>query len=176
MPAWHEATWVGPEDKAPRRRFPLSWLWLLVIPVALIGFSFARYNNYWQYTEMTVSTMECTQSLDAEPKWPDMEAAGCELAPLAAELVILDGGRQADKDPDTDGTTWTFDGVPGAFSTLGINATLKDSAGQVHIVNAEAEPPEVLSAMNGDVGRRIFSQRLEQGDSRTFYLVVSPLD
>jgi hypothetical protein len=149
-------------------------MWLLAIPAALLVFSFARYYDYWQYSDMTVSTLECAEPLEGDPSWSDMAAAGCEPVPISGEVVILDGGRQADKDPETDGARWTFDGVPSAFSTLGINAMLDDPAGRVYLVNAEAEPPQTLGELNGDVGGLTFSGRLEQGDSRSFYLVVSP--
>lgn len=173
--AWHEATWVGPEGEAPRRRFRAGWLWMLIIPAALIIFSVARYNGYWQYTEMSVTTLQCEQPLaDAEPTWAQMEAAACAPAAIGADVVILDGGQVADSSPNTDGTTWTFEGVASSFSTLGINVTLADSAGRVHTVNAETQPPEVLNEMNGDAQGRIFSQQLLQGDSTTFYVVVSP--
>ncbi|MDO5712666.1 MAG: hypothetical protein Q4P32_13145, partial [Micrococcales bacterium] len=171
MKAWHEATWVGPEGEAPRRTFRLGWLWLLIIPAVLIAFSIARFNGFWQYTEMSVTTLRCEQPLaESEPTWPQMEAAGCTPTALGAEVVILDGGQPADSEPETDGTTWTFDQVPSAFSTLGINVTLPESAGRVHTVNAEAEPPEVLNEMNGDAQGRVFSERLLHGDSVTFYV------
>lgn len=175
MKAWHEATWVGPEGETPRRRFRLGWLWLLIIPAALVAFSIARFNGFWQYTEMSVTTLQCEQPLaETEPTWAQMEEAGCSPTALGADVVILDGGQPADSEPETDGTTWTFERVPSAFSTLGINVMLPESAGRVHTVNAEAEPPEVLNEMNGDAQRRTFSERLLQGDSTTFYVVVSP--
>ena len=58
MPAWHEATWVDDPDAGPqkKRRFRWAWAWLLLIPAALMLFSVARSNNYWQYTDMTVTS------------------------------------------------------------------------------------------------------------------------
>lgn len=175
MTAWHEATWVDPDRGAPRRGLRLGWLWLLIIPAAMIAFSIARSNGFWQYTEMSVTTLRCEQPLtEPEPTWAQMEAANCSPAALGGNVVILDGGQPADSEPETDGTTWTFERVPSAFSTLGLNVMLPDPAGRVHSVNAEAEPPEVLIEMNGDSQRRTFSERLPQGDSTTFYVVVSP--
>ena len=64
MPAWHEGTWVDDPDSAPRKkRWRATWMWLLLIPVALFMLSIARFNNYWQYADYTVSTLACDQPL-----------------------------------------------------------------------------------------------------------------
>lgn len=174
MPAWHEATWADPDAKE-KRGFRWGWLWLLLIPAALILLSVARFNNYWQYDSMTVTTLECRDAVAEDATWADMESAGCEPTDVGATVQLVDGGRITDADPETDGTSWTFDNVPTAFTTLALNVTVPRSAGQVHIVDAEQEPPEVLRAMTpSDSARTVFARNLGEIDTLTLYAVISP--
>lgn len=176
MPAWHEATWVDDPDAGPRKkRWRTAWLWLLLIPVALFLLSIARFNNYWQYADYTVSTLACDQPLAQDPSWSDMEAAGCAQAAIpGAEVVLLDGGAPAEN-VETDGTTWSFPNMPSAFTTMGLNVLLQESAGRVFIVDAATTPPTVHREMTAtDVNHTVFARSLGEADSTTFYAVVAP--
>jgi len=174
MPAWHEATWVDPDEKQ-KRRFRGGWLWLLLIPAALVLFSVARFNDYWQYDDMTITTLECDERLGGSPTWADMESAGCAPAAIGATLTLVDAGRGTDPEPDMDGTNWTFKNIPTAFSTLVLNVTVHESVGGVLIVDAEQDPPAVLREMTpSDVARTVFARNLGELDTLTLYVVVYP--
>lgn len=176
MKAWHEATWVDPDagDKK-RRRFPLAWLWLLLIPGALVLFSVARFNDFWQYDDWTVVTFTCQQPLAADATWSELETAGCQQGDVpGAEVSLLDAGRAAG-DVETDGTTWTFRNMPAAFSTMGLNVFLEEPAGRVYIVDASTTPPTVHREMTAsDVDRTVFARNLGEIDSTSLYAVVAP--
>lgn len=176
MPAWHEATWVDDPDAGPKkRRFRLAWAWLLLIPAGLMVFSVARSNNYWQFDDMTVSTLQCQESLGEEPTWGDMEAAGCAPAAIGAEIALTDAGRHPDADPESDGTTWTFEQVPTAFTTLALDVQLSEPAGRVFVVNPETTPPTVereLAASN--VADTMFAGSLGSLKSTSIHVVVTP--
>lgn len=174
--AWHEATWVDDPDapKKKNRRSYWNFLWLLVVPAALIAFFIARSNNYWQWTDMTVTTLECRESVAEGATWAAMEAAGCTPAATDAEVIILDVGNPVDKEPTVEGATWTFKKVPSAFSTLGINVLVPESRGSVTVMDAETDPPSTLTTMNSDVSGLTFSSTLPQGDSTSFYVVIAP--
>lgn len=175
MPAWHEATWVDPDEKQRKRGFRWGWLALLLIPAVLVTFSVARYNDYWQYDSMTVTTLQCQEPLEADATWADMEAAGCTSAALGATVQLVDGGRNVDNEPETDGTEWTFDNVPTAFSTLALNVTVPETAGKVFMVDAEPTPPEVLREMTAsDVDRTTFARNLGEANTQAVYAVVAP--
>ncbi|WP_109471570.1 hypothetical protein [Ornithinimicrobium cavernae] len=176
MKAWHEATWVDPDaPEKPRRRFRWAWLWLLLIPTVLILFSLARYNNYWQYGDWTVATFSCDQPLPGEATWSDMEVAGCAQEAIpGADVKLLDVGVPA-QDVETDGTSWTFRNMPTAFSTMGLNVFLQESAGRVYIVDASTTPPTVHREMTAsDVDRTVFARNLGEIDTTSFYVVVAP--
>ncbi|WP_114908128.1 hypothetical protein [Ornithinimicrobium murale] len=177
MPAWHEATWVDDPDAAPRRkrRWRTAWLWLLILPVGLFLFSIARFNNYWQYDDYTVATFACEQPLAETATWSDMEAAGCRQAAIpGTEVKLLDGGAPAEEF-ESDGTTWTFPNLPSAFSTMGLNVLLEESAGRVFIVDASTTPPAVHREMSpSDVDRTVFARSFGAIDSTEFYAVVAP--
>lgn len=173
--AWHSATWVDPDAPEKKRRFSLGWLWLLLIPAALIIFSIFRFNNYWQHADWTVTTYACDQALAADATWSDMEAAGCSPTAIpGAEVVLLDAGYPAEHF-ETDGTTWTFENMPAAFSTSGLNVFLEDSAGEVFVVDGSSTPPTVLHEMgNSDVARTVFTRNLGDIDTTDLIVVVAP--
>ncbi|MCK0110609.1 hypothetical protein MWU75_00420 [Ornithinimicrobium sp. F0845] len=174
MPAWHEATWVDPDGKK-KRGVRMGWLWLLLIPAVLILFSVARFNDYWQYDDFTVTTVACEAPLAEGATWSDMDAAGCEESEIPGiEIRLLDGGRPAE-DVETDGTTWQFGNMPSAFTTLGLDVYLEESAGRVFIADASTTPPTVLREMRaGDVDRTVFARNLGDIDTLELYLVVAP--
>lgn len=172
MPAWHEATWVDPEAQQ-KRRWRLGWLLLLLIPAALIAFSIARFNDYWQYVDMTVTTMGCPQPVATGATWADLEAAGCAEADTGATVALLDAGRPIRESQD--GAVWTYERVPSAFSTLGVNVTTPETAGGVYVVDAETTPPTVLMEMNStDTADRVWTGNIGSVSSATFYAVIAP--
>ncbi|QDO87501.1 hypothetical protein FNH13_03420 [Ornithinimicrobium ciconiae] len=176
MKAWHAATWEDPDDAATtKRRFSWGWLWLLLIPAALILFSLARFNDYWQYDDWTVATLHCDEPLTADPAWSDLQAAGCEQAPIpGAEVTLLDVGKPA-QEFETDGTTWTFRNMPSAFSTMGLNVFLEEPAGRVFIVDASTTPPTVHREMTpSDVERTVFARNFGTVETTNFYVAVAP--
>lgn len=172
MPAWHEATWVDPDGKS-RRRWRWGWLALLLIPAALVAFSIARFNDYWQYVDMTVTTMQCPQPVPESAAWADLEAAGCTEVDGGATVALLDAGRPVKETQD--GAVWTYEGVPSAFSTLGINVTTPETAGRVYVVDAETTPPTVLMEMSStDTADRVWTGNIGSVSSATFYAVIAP--
>lgn len=179
MPAWHEATWVDDPDAGPqkKRRFRWAWAWLLLIPAALMLFSVARSNNYWQYTDMTVTTLQCQEPVSEAPAWADLADAGCAPAAIGAQVALTDAGRHPDAEPESDGTTWTFEGVPSAFSTLAIDVQLAEPAGRVLVVNPESEPPTVVrELLANDTASTMFAGSLGELESTSFQVVVAPLE
>lgn len=176
MPAWHEATWVDPDGTVKKkRRFGFGWLVLLLIPAALIVFTVARSNDYWQYADVTVTTLQCQQPVDEAPTWADLEAAGCAPAAIGAQVELTDAGRHPDADPASDGTTWTFERVPTAFSTLAIDVQLPEPAGRVVIVNPETEPPTVVRELSAnDTASRMFAGPVGRQETSSLQVVVAP--
>lgn len=177
MPAWHEATWVDDPDAGPRkkRRFRWAWAWLLLIPAALMLFSVARSNNYWQFTDMTVTTLQCQEPLGAEPTGADLEAAGCAPAALGAEVALTDAGRHPDADPESDGTTWTFEGVQSSFSTLALDVQFPEPVGRVLLVDPETEPPTVMRELTAnDTASTKFAGNVGATEATSFQVVVAP--
>lgn len=175
MKAWHEATWVDPDAPQRKRRLSWGWLWLLLIPAALIAFSVARFNDYWQYDDWTVTTYACAEPLTAEATWSDMEAAGCaQTAIPGSDVTLIDGGRPTEA-TDSDEAVWTFGNVPSGFSTSGLNVQLREPAGRVFLVDASSTPPTVHREMTpSDVARTLFARNIGETEATSFYVVVAP--
>lgn len=202
MPAWHEAKWVDDPDAGPqkKRRFRLAWAWLLLIPAALMVLSVAQSNNYWQYDDITVSTLQCQEPVGEEPQgeepqgeettgeettgeepqgeeptWAELELAGCAPAAIGAEVELTDAGRHPDADVESDGTTWTFEQVPTAFTTLALDVQLPEAAGRVFLVNPETSPPTVLNELSAsDVADTMFAGPVGAVKSTSIQVVVTP--
>lgn len=177
MKAWHEATWVDPDARQRKRRFSWGWLWLLLIPAALVTFSVALFNDYWQHGDWTVTTYSCDEPLAADPTWADLQAAGCAEQEIpGAEVTLIDGGTPTESD-ERDGAVWVFRDLPTAFSTMGLNVQLDEPAGRVFVVDGSTEPPSVHREMTAsDVARTLFARNLGSLDSTDLYAVVAPAE
>ncbi|MFX0538563.1 hypothetical protein ACQBAT_13360 [Ornithinimicrobium sp. Y1847] len=167
-----EAAWTHPEAKV-KGKVRRNKAWVLIGMVAVltvvIVLAWARLMNF---QDVTYEVRECTQPLDRDSTWEQVEAANCQTLPTEGKrLTLWAGGDQQDADT-VDDTTWTFESVPLNTVLTAMEIRLTDSASTV--VLAEPENEVIRRALSGDASGTRWSANVGSRGPSTYWVLVTP--
>lgn len=171
--ARHEAKWTH-EDATVKGKFTHNrgW-WMLVVAFAAVALvSTFAYGRLMNFQDVTFELRHCQQPLTADSTWAEVQAAGCDPAPVdgAAATHWNQGSATS---PDTTGeTSWTFERLPVNTVVNAIEFDLPEPA--VTVVVAEPDKQTVRRALTSDVSDTTWTGMIGDRASTTMWVLVTP--